>query len=290
MKALKPINVRRWNPRRVALVVLLLGVLGIRMFGLVESYGFYFPSREMFVNPPGAIDVSFQNASGQKLHGWLLLPPGVQGKVPVVLHTHGNAGNVDSHLAFSQFLVDRGYAVFIFDYRGYGRSEKGGRLSRNALMEDTRAAFDTLLQRPEIDPTRVAVYGVSIGSVFASAIAAERTEVRAVVLAAPFSGWMRIAHTHVPFLGPLLVRSGLDPIDQCRKLGSRPLLLIHGGQDSIIPPIESERIETAAKRAGVAVTRLVVPEAGHNDIVFADQGSKDAVVAFLDRELKPRTE
>lgn len=279
----RPPSRSRW---RAFLAVTLLGVLIIRLFDPIESFAFYFPSREPFDNPRGVTDVWFTGKSGGKLHGWLLLPRESEGPPPAVLHVHGNAGNVSSHLDFSRFLVDRGFAVFIFDYRGYGRSDPAASgLSRAALMDDTRAALNALLARPEIDPTRVAVYGVSIGNAFSTRLAAERPEIRAVVAAAPFSGWRRIAHTHAPLLGAALIRGGMDPIDSCTALGRRPLLLIHGQEDTIVPPAESARIERVAAKAGVAVTRLVVPGVGHNDIVYASHTTKEAMVAFLERAL-----
>jgi len=261
----------------------------MRIFGVVESFAFYVPSRDSFENPPGVRDVWFTNAAGQRLHGWLLVPPDASGPAPAVLHVHGNAGNVEGHLAFSRFLVDHGFAVFVFDYRGYGRSDAPGRrLQRADLMDDTRAALDALLRIPEIDPARVSVYGVSIGNAFSTSLAAERSEVRGVVAAAPFSGWSRIANLHVPVLGGLLIRGGLDPAEACAALGSRPLLLVHGGLDTIVPPVESEIIERAAVERGVTVRRVLVPEAGHNDIVYADQETREAVVGFLNAAMPPR--
>ena len=269
------------------MVMLLSGILAVRLFGFIESFVFYFPSREEFANEPGVIDVTFSGPDGRKLHGWLLVPANAGAGSPAVLHVHGNAGNVSSHLAYSRFLADHGFVVFIFDYRGYGRSEVGrSRPRRDRMMEDTRAALETLITRPEVDRSRIGVYGVSIGSVFATALAAERPDVRAVVAVAPFSGWANIAHTHFPIVGPMLVRGGLDPIDSCAALGDRPLMLVHGSLDDIIPPEHSARIERAARAKGVKVTRLVVPEAGHNDIVFQSEATKQAVAAFFKESLR----
>lgn len=246
---------------------------------------FYHPSRTPPIAPPGVEEVRFKTSDGLTLHGWLLKPsaPPASGKLPLILHCHGNAGNIEDHLAFSEFLPLHGVAVFLFDYRGYGLSDDA-RPSRDRLMIDTRAALDAMLARPDIDPRRIGALGVSLGGVFASNLAAERQEIRSVALVAPFSGWSRIASDHLPVLGALLIRPGLDPVDAVTKLGQRPLLVVHGQQDTIVPPRHGERIVRAAAGAGVPAKLLPLPHAGHND-VLDDASYEREITEFFTRTL-----
>lgn len=247
-------------------VVLVVALSLLRLSGCPEQL-FYLTSRESSTAPHGIEDVFFTTPDGLSLHGWLLRPPSATPgeRVPVILHCHGNAGSVIDHLAFSEFLVRDGFAVFLFDYRGYGRSQPG-RPTRHRLMLDTHAALDALLARPDIDHSRIGVLGVSLGGVFAARLAMERPEIRACALVAAFSSFPAIAHDHFPILGPCLIGSGLAPAESVAGLGDKPLLVMHGESDTIVSPRHADRIADAARRAGVHVEVARSP-AGHNDIL-----------------------
>lgn len=270
---------------RVAAVLVVLAAAG-RMSGLVESITFYFPSRETFVTPLGVEDVWFTTPDGVRLHGWFM-PATNAGKGKrraTVLHCHGNAGNIESHVEFSRFLVDAGVHVFLFDYRGYGRSDPARRLSRERLVTDALAAWDAMAARADVDAERSGVYGVSLGGAIAAAVAAERPGVRAVGLVSAFASFPSVAADHVPLLGPVLIPRGRATAESVRALGTRPLLIVHGGADDIVRPHHAERIAAAARAAGVSVERVDVPDAGHNDIA-EHAAMRDATAGFFRRVL-----
>ncbi len=257
--------------------------------GLAESRMIYLPSREAFATPPRHEDVYFKTTDQLQLHGWLTMPTGWKPgdpPVPALLHVHGNAGNISYHDEFSAFLPPAGYAVLLFDYRSYGRSEQfKGRIHRTLLLADADAALDYLLSRPEIDRDRVGIYGVSIGGVLGSALASKRKEVSAVVSLAAFSSWSRIARDHMGLLGWLLARGGLDADQSIGFLGSRPVLIVQGGADDIVPPEHALRLKAAADAAGVPAELLVVPGVGHNDLAIDDPATQAQIVEFLNRSL-----
>lgn len=255
--------------------------------GIAET-AFYVPSRERFATPRGYEDISFTNPDGLKLHAWLILPsdykPGT--RIPAVLHVHGNAGNVSSHEGFSNFIPNGGIAVLIFDYRSYGRSNLATkRLARDQLMADTRAAYACLRSRPEIDPERIGVFGVSLGATFASTLAAETPEIKSLCLVSAFSTWQSVANDHAPILGGLLVSSGLDPARDVALLGTRPLLLVHGKRDDIVAFKHSESILAAAKGAGVPAELVPIANAGHNDITEVGNEAPNSITAFFVKTL-----
>jgi fermentation-respiration switch protein FrsA (DUF1100 family) len=97
----------------------------------------------------------------------------------------------------------------------------------------------------------------------------------------PFSSWKSIAHEHAPVLGPLLVRSGSDPATEVTKLGTRPLLIIHGDQDDIVSLANGRRVLKRAKDAGVEASMATIAGAGHNDVMEHDE-SREALATFLD--------
>ena len=251
---------------------------------------FFYPSRQPFPTPVGIEDVRFETSDGLTLHAWFAPARGVAAgeRAPTVLHVHGNAGNVSSHWWFSEFLVHEGFNVLCFDYRSFGRSDRAARgMRREHAILDAHAALDHLLTRDDVDPDRIGVYGISLGASIALAMASEREEVRAVVAGAGFSGWRDIANEKIPLLGAALIQRGADATDSVRALGDRPLLIVHGTPDAIVPVHHAERIAGAARDAGVRVEVVTSDIVGHNDLVD-DPALRDAVAGFFRRELAPR--
>lgn len=280
---------RRWHWRLSRIAVVLGGLVGTtRLTGWAESSVFYFPSRTEFANPAGCEDVWITTADGVRLHGWFLrAADAVPGEVrPAILHCHGNAGNVESHLGFSRFLTHSGFHVLIFDYRGYGRSDAAGRLRRSMLSGDALAAFDALAARPDVDPSRVGTYGVSLGGVFALHVASQRPSVAAACTVAAFSSWGGVAADHVPLIGSVLIPAGLDPVDMVPAIGSRAYLIVHGEADDIVPVRHAGVLEAAAEAARVSVRVARIPGGNHNGIVDR-QDSRDAIAGFFRSALAP---
>lgn len=262
--------------------VLTLALLMTRLTGCVESMAYY-PSRGAFTTPAGYEDVWITTEDGVRLHAWFMpargLAPGEQ--APAILHAHGNAGNVSFHDSFSDFLTGEGFHVLLFDYRGYGRSDNDRPLRRAALAKDTRAALAHLFERPDVDPDRVGVLGVSLGAAFALDAAAAGERVRAVATLSAFSGWRAIAGDVLPLLGPMLMPPGLDPADSAARLGDRPLLIMHGERDEIIPVRHAARIAAAAEAAGVPVTLWTHPQGDHNTFIQSIPEARTVMADFF---------
>jgi uncharacterized protein len=271
------------------LIALLVAAMVFDARCFIESRCFYFPIREHVPTPPGAEDVAITTPDGLTLHGWFFLPenhePG-DPLPPAILHIHGNAGHVGWHLDFSRFLVRHGFALLIFDFRGYGRSDPPLRaLRRDDLLVDTLAALDYLQSRPDIDPDRIAIYGVSLGAVLGLAAGAERPEVSAVVSVSAFASWRGIASTHGTPLGAVAIRPGLDAMHSIAAMKGRPVLLIHGTGDDIVPPSHAAQLAAAAQAAGTPVKRLDL-HAGHNDIIVDDPTAQNHIASFLRDSLR----
>ncbi|MCC7389242.1 MAG: alpha/beta fold hydrolase [Phycisphaerales bacterium] len=272
---------------RIFLIVALI-LMVVRLSGCAESLA-YFPSREAFENPPGVEDVSFESADGTRLHGWFMAGAGADAEHPgpAILHVHGNAGNVSSHESFSSFFPGRGFSVFLFDYRGYGRSDDEGPLRRADLLRDTQAALAVLEARPEVDPDRIGVYGVSLGGAFALHAAAGDPSVRAVATVSAFSTWPGAANDLAPVLGAILMRPGLDPEDGAAALGGRPYLILHGLADEIVNSRHAERLAKAARGAGVDVTVWTDPTGDHNTMVQTNAAAREQLIGFFTEHLAP---
>jgi len=166
------------------------------------------------------------------LRGWYLPPrPAPPTTAPGLVWFPGNAETVASLAPLIRELRPPGVGMLILDYRGYG--ESSGKPTEAGLYRDAEAAWGWLAAQPEIDRSRIAVYGRSLGAVAALHVAVTR-QVRAVVLHAPFTSARDMARRHYWYLPRSLLRLELDNLDRARRLRA-PLLVIHGTADGIVP-------------------------------------------------------
>jgi fermentation-respiration switch protein FrsA (DUF1100 family) len=114
-------------------------------------------------------DCLFTNKNGDTLHGWFYANPAA--KKLVLIH-HGNAGNISSRFQLPDFLHDCGAAVFMYDYRGYGKST--GTPTVATLIEDGYAATSYATDKLGFRPEQIIHYGESIGSGVACDVAAQQ--------------------------------------------------------------------------------------------------------------------
>nr|MDA3872373.1 alpha/beta fold hydrolase [Kiritimatiellia bacterium] len=237
-------------------------------------------------------EVEFAATDGVRLTGWWLP---AQGEAKgTILHFHGNAQNMSTHVRFAEWLPARGYHLFVFDYRGYGHSE--GSPTRRGLVRDGIAALETVQQRPEFDPGRFFVWGQSLGATVAlQAMLRSDVPVTAALIDSTFSSHGRIAAEkmrHLPWflqplrlLRPLFISGGFDADQALSQLPEDlPLFFIHGERDRVIPPSHSQRLH----RLRPENSRLwIIPGAGHCDGVlrFPEQ-VHPRILEFLEEVLK----
>ena len=134
-----------WVARRAAFLLLVVVIAGVfaRQTALLDRQFIFFPERDIQLTPADAgleyRDVSFSASDGVELHGWFV--PGES--EATLLWFHGNAGNISHRVDNLAMLHDRlGVSVFIFDYRGYVRSE--GEVSEKGIYLDAEAAIEYL--------------------------------------------------------------------------------------------------------------------------------------------------
>ena len=251
------------SARRICLVLGVTLLLALWTTGCMERL-FYYPTRGATYPPshlPSAESVTFESADGTRLHGWFIPAEGVSSSAdaPTILHVHGNAGNIESHVWFTEYLPPAGFNVFIFDYRGYGQSDGKAR-SRGPLIADTNAALDAILQHEDVDPSRVGMYGQSLGGSIALNVMADRPEIRAAVIESAFASWREMAASAVGsdppgfisrLLAKLLIKDDHRPVDAMGRI-DRPILLLHGTADTIVPIGHGRRLAEAGPTAELA--------------------------------------
>jgi fermentation-respiration switch protein FrsA (DUF1100 family) len=207
---------------------------------------------------PGARDVRLTTADGLTLGAWYL--PGEGGHT--VLVANGNGGDRTDRVALAAALRDAGFAVLLFDYRGYGDSE--GEPTEAGLALDVRAARSYLVDDLRVPPDRLVYFGDSIGGAVVSELAVEYPPA-GLVLRSPFTELADTAAEHYPFLPVrLLLRDRFPVVEHVRRIRV-PTVVVHGSADSVVPPAQSRAVAEAA--AG-PVTVVEVRGADHNDPVL----------------------
>ena len=225
--------------------------------------------------PPGwnLEEVSFSTRDGTALSGVLVQPP--VARAPLLIYYGGNAEEVTLYAADAQAAYGE-RAVLFMNYRGYGRS--AGRPGERAMIADALEIFDWAAQRPDIDATRIALHGRSLGTGVAVQVAAARP-VRCVLLTSPFASARAVAAEIYPWLPvALLLRHPFDSAAHAPAL-RMPALILIGEADTLIPGRHSERL--ASLWAG-EVHKHSFPGFGHNDIALHPAYGA-AIRAFLDR-------
>ena len=204
------------------------------------------PSKKFFDNPHAQAyspdDIYFNTPDGLTLHGWFFITREKRGTILVL---HGNAENLSTHVNGVLWLVEAGYNVFIFDYRGYGRSE--GRPTIEGAHVDAETALSMMMTLPGVEPDRIVILGQSLGGAIAVYLVANtpcKDHIRALIIDSAFSSYRRIGRETVaqccvtwPVQYPLsfLVNDDYSPVKWIQDVSPVPVLIIHGNQDHVVP-------------------------------------------------------
>lgn len=193
---------------------------------------------------------------GTNVHGWLIRPQGIpHNPGPTVLFLQENAGSIAHRLPNVLFFIKNVKCnVFILSYRGYGESE--GKPSESGIKQDAQAALDHLLQRKDIDTSKLVVFGRSLGGAVASWLAAENpTAFRTVLLENTFLSIPALAPCLLPLIGSV-IGHGNKPLNWIIKSSWKgeefvarilsPVLFLSGGADEMVPQWHMRGLHQAA--------------------------------------------
>jgi fermentation-respiration switch protein FrsA (DUF1100 family) len=204
-------------------------------------------------------EVWFPAADGEKLFGWYVEQP-VPGAT--LLWCHGNAGNMSHRLDNLQALYRLGLSVFLFDYRGYGRSQ--GRPSEEGLYLDAVGAHDYLSRVRRIRAERMVIFGRSLGAAVAGTLAVQRPAA-GLLLESCFPSIEAVARHHYIGLPLHWLLGAAFRLEERLSHLSLPKLFVHGDQDEIIPIVLGQRTFAAARPPKEFYT---VRGADHNNVPF----------------------
>jgi len=256
---------------------------------------FFYPHKQLYDNPVAQQfspeDLYFKTPDGLTLHGWFFRTAKPDARATILI-LHGNAENLSTHVNSVLWLIREGFNLFIFDYRGYGRSQ--GSPSIKGVHVDAEAALKTLLSLPNMDKGQIIVLGQSIGgaiAVYTVANTPYKDRISALVIDSAFSSYRRIAREKLaqvfitwPFQYPLSLFFSDDysPIKWIKKVSPVPVLIIHGEQDPVVPGHHGQVLYDAALQPK-DFWKTTAP--GHVRS-FADEGVREKLVVYLTEQIK----
>jgi fermentation-respiration switch protein FrsA (DUF1100 family) len=186
-------------------------------------------------------NVWFRAADDTKLHGWYI--PHSQAK-RLVVYCHGNCEHVADLVNLAFHLRSRLQAtLFLFDYRGYGRSK--GKPHEEGCIQDGLAAQRWLARKEGVLNQDITIVGRSIGGAVAVAVATEHGA-RALVLENTFAELTEVAANRYPWLPvKLVMRNRYDSLRRIQDYHG-PLFQCHGAKDTVVPIEHARKLFDAA--------------------------------------------
>ncbi len=251
---------------------------------------FFYPDSTLYRTPKfyelKYDDVYFESTDTLTLHAWHIYPPQEAGASKgLIFVAHGNAQNLSSHFVSWVWLIEEGYELFIFDYRGYGQSQ--GSADLKGTIEDTRAALEYL------DTQYGGEYfacGQSLGgSLLLNALHnRENSRIKALIIDSAFTGFADIANEKmaqswltwpfqwIPYLTMSSAYEAKEKISQVNK----PLLLLHGSLDRTVSPNNSWQL---FEHAAMPKEFWLVKKAWHTQ-ALENQKAREDFLRFLQEE------
>lgn len=297
--------VRGW--RRLIVVPVVVVPLLVAVYLVAIPVAVTVVPRSLPTRTPAAAGISYTDVAvkatdGVRLSAWLMLPDGTRDRRPAVVVLHGAGSTRASTLDQSAVLVRHGYVVLALDARGHGGS--AGRAMDWGWHgdADVGGAVTELAGRPEVDPSRIAVLGLSMGGEEAIGAAASDDRIRAVVAEGATGrsaqdyrwlsevyGWRGALQEQLLAVQTAIVSAltsaPLPATLQSAAHTAQPLLLITAGNR----PDELHAARRIERAAGGGVIVWDVPHSEHTGgLRTSPDAWEQKVIAFLDASTAAR--
>ncbi len=211
-----------------------------------------------WLNGRACQEVNLPTENGHSLHGWFMPTEGAD---TTIIVNHGNTGNIADIRTLSTLLLQQGANLFVYDYRGYGKS--GGSPSVAAVCEDAVHTYDFIAKK--LPETKIILYGESLGGGISTYVA-QRRKVSALILQSAFFEMRQIAIETSPLfkLWPrnLFPRPYFHNGEGLARVAC-PVLILHGAKD---PEIRLEHANALFSAAKEPKSLVILPHTLHSEI------------------------
>ena len=253
---------------------LIVFVAYLTVLYLIQNWVLFYPSIR-YKSPKSVSMPEFKENIINGLDGMPIMTWYYKGKKnkPAILFLHGNAWQIGTFAPQLKAITDEGYSVLAMEYRGFAHTR--GEISYERILQDSVLAFDWLKNQGH---SKIIVYAYSFGTAFACALSFFRS-FDAMILTAPFSSLEKlVAEKPLPFAS-LALKDKYISVEYIRKF-DKPLLIIHGKNDLLIPYHHSEFLYNNALTKDKKL--VLVDKANHHSIYFS-QKNMPAILEFLKR-------
>ena len=265
---------------RIPILLLIVSVFIFIYVRYYEKKNIYFPIKEIEFTPSDLgfkfDDVFFVNKEGLTLNGWFIKAANPRG---TLLFCHGNAGNISHRLEIINILYKLNLNIFIFDYRGYGRSQ--GIPSEDGLYQDTYAAYQYLVSRKDVDNRSIIVYGRSIGANVAIDLVSQ-VEPACLISDGSFTSAYDMGRIIFPLL-PIqwIITVKYDALSKIKNI-TTPKLIIHSRDDEVVPFRLGKKLFDAAAQP----KEFYIMQGTHNEgLLSASQEYTRRLDSFINKYL-----
>lgn len=250
------------------------------------------PTRQFYYSPEKTLKITPDSynipvAEDVALHAWRFKAKDQKPKA-VVIQFHGNAENITSHYLSVTWLLNYGYDVVTFDYRGYGSST--GIPSFPQVVTDSDKVLQFVQNLYKDQPLPIIVYGQSLGSLIAAnTVKYSKVKIDQVVFEGAIYSLNQVSANVLakrwftwPLqpLGYVLMSSRYNFKKHMDEFPKVPVLLLHSKKDPIISYKQSERIHDKLQDPKCLI---LIDEPNHINIGNVDKGKyRQNILQFLD--------
>jgi fermentation-respiration switch protein FrsA (DUF1100 family) len=211
------------------------------------------------------ITVESNSKTQDKLHGWFIYSAEETLEIGTILYLHGAGGNISDHIYLRDVaqLQKLGFSVFLFDYRGYGKSI-GDFPSETSIYADAQSALEYLTEQKTIPLKNIYLFGVSLGGAVAIDLALKEPNVAGLIVVSTFTSMQEeIYHLgYRMFPIHLILNQRFESISKVPYLKTL-VMFIHGNSDTFNPSIMSQALYNVSPDPKQL---LLVDNFGHNNI------------------------
>ena len=263
------------NLGKLGLIVFVLGAIAyisICFYLFFRQKQFiFFPSRVIQLTPSDVglpyeeiwLPISTPSGTLEKILCWWV-PTESNSEERVIIDLHGNRNNMGANVPYAQKFRQMGLSVLLVDYRGFGRSTNRFP-SEESVYEDVEAVWNYLVNKRQIKPENIYLFGHSLGGAIAINLAFNHPNIGGLIIESSFTNIIKMVDykkKYRMFPINLLLNQRFDSLAKVPAL-KMPILFTHGTEDELIPPSMSEALFAAAAEPKQL---LLVPGAGHNNV------------------------
>ncbi|NJB87600.1 hypothetical protein GGR26_003384 [Lewinella marina] len=202
-------------------------------------------------------EMTISTADGVPLNVLAFRQPEAKG---AILFLHGNRGSNRRSLRQTEGLVGADYDLYLYDYRGYGKSG-GSIVSEEQLFADAQTVYDSL--RQYYAEENIILVGYSLGTGMASYLAANNHP-QHLILAAPYASITAMKNLWLWMVPDFILKYPLNTRENVARANC-PVTVLHGRRDELIPYAMAEEIREAAPDR---VELIPLPESGHRGVIL----------------------